>query len=205
MQIKNQFEVPLPPAEAWSLLMNVPVTASCFPGAELTETIDADNYKGRVSVKLGPVKMAFSGKLRVNNRDDARRSAAVKATWTETKGRGNAITVTRFSLREQGAGTLVVVESELQLAGQVAQYGRGAGMISEISAQLISKFAENLRAHIQPPRAVASETNRKQPTQRQPEADQPRAEQPRAEPQNEISVLALLWRALVSRIKRLFS
>jgi len=200
MQIKNEFEVPLPPAEAWSLLMNVPVTASCFPGAELTETIDADNYKGRVAVKLGPVKMAFSGKLRVHNRDDARRSAAVKATWTETKGRGNAVTVTRFSLREQGSGTLVVVESELQLAGQVAQYGRGAGMISEISAQLISKFAENLRAHIHPVSSVATEAKPEQP-----KPEQPKAGQLKPVPQKEISVIALLWRALIQRFKRIFS
>ena len=36
--------------------------------------------------------------------------------------------------------------SDLQLAGQVAQYGRGVGMISAISAQLIATFADNLRA-----------------------------------------------------------
>lgn len=193
MQIKNQFEVPLPPGEAWALLMNVPVTASCFPGAELTETIDAENYRGRVAVKLGPVKMAFTGKLRVDNRDDSRRSAAVKATWTETKGRGNAVTVTRFSLREQGGGTLVAVETDLQLAGQVAQYGRGAGMISEISAQLISKFSENLRAHIQPASPPRNEAKPQQPVP------------PPSPPQKEISVIALLWKALVDRIKRLFT
>jgi hypothetical protein len=46
MQIQNQFEIPMPPAAAWPLLMDVPLTASCFPGAELTATIDADRYKG---------------------------------------------------------------------------------------------------------------------------------------------------------------
>ncbi|HSQ02626.1 MAG TPA: SRPBCC family protein [Burkholderiales bacterium] len=200
MHIKNEFEVPLPPAEAWSLLMNVPVAASCFPGAELNETIDANNYKGRVAVKLGPVKMAFSGKLRLDNRDDARRSASVKATWTETKGRGNAVTVTRFSLRDQGSGTLVVVESDLQLAGQVAQYGRGAGMISELSAQLIAKFANNLRAHIQ---AASAPQSIVQPAAAAPREIPP--ERPAAPPAKEISVIELLWKALVDRFKRLFS
>lgn len=149
MQIENHFDIPTAPASAWPILMNVPETAACFPGAGMIEPISADQYKGRVTVKLGPLTMVFSGALHIENRDDAGYSATIKANWTETKGRGNAITVTRFTLQEQGDGTRVTLHSELQLAGQVAQYGRGAGMISAISAQLISTFAENLRARIQ--------------------------------------------------------
>jgi len=190
MQIQNQFEVPMPPSAAWSLLMNIPVTASCFPGAELIETIAADRFRGRVTVKLGPLKMVFLGNLHIESRDDTRRSATVKATWTETKGRGNAVTVTRFAMREHGSGTLVVVGSDVQLAGQVAQYGRGAGMISEVSAQLISKFAENLRANIHAVSPTPSEAH---------------AEDPIPTSQKEISVLDLLWKVLVKRLRRIFT
>ena len=129
--------------------MNVAQTAACFPGASMIEQISADHYKGRVTVKLGPLTMVFSGNLRIEDRDDATHSATIKANWTETKGRGNANTVTRFAMREQDGGTRVSLHSDLQLAGQVEQYGRGVGMISAISAQLISTFAENLRARIQ--------------------------------------------------------
>lgn len=148
MRIENYFEIPLPPAAAWPILMDVPQTAACFPGASGIEPIGADQYKGRVTVKLGPLTMIFSGNLRLEARDDAAHSAVIKASWTEVKGRGNADTVTRFALHEQGAGTRVCLHSDLQLAGQVAQYGRGAGMISNISAQLIAAFAQNLHARI---------------------------------------------------------
>ena len=134
------------PADAWAFLMDVPSTVPCFPGAELVEKIDEDNYKGRVTVKLGPLTMVFNGKLRIEDRDDRARSAVVKAGWTEAKGRGNANTVTRFAMKEHESGTAVELDSDIQLAGQVAQYGRGAGMISDISSQLVAKFAENLRA-----------------------------------------------------------
>jgi carbon monoxide dehydrogenase subunit G len=190
MQVQNRFEVPLPPTQAWVVLMNIPSTVAAFPGAELVETVDEDNYKGRVTVKLGPLTMVFLGKLRIENRDAAARSATVKATWTEIKGRGNAITVTRFVMREHGSSTLVEVDSDIQLAGQVAQYGRGAGMISEISAQLISRFAENLRARIH---AVS------------PEADAAPTEQHAPPGHKELSVLGLLWSAALNRCKRLFN
>lgn len=190
MQIRNKFEVPIPPAAAWSLLMNIPETVPCFPGAELVETIAADRYKGRVTVKLGPITMVFTGNLQIENRDDVQRSGAVKASWTETRGRGNAVTVTRFTLGEHGGGTRVVLDSDLQLAGQVAQYGRGAGMIAEVSAQLIATFAENLRAHIHA---------------KSPAPDGPRAAEPARPSQTAISAIDLLWKALVARLKRIFS
>lgn len=170
--------------------MDIPAIVPCFPGAELVETVDADSYKGRVTVKLGPLTMVFAGNLRIETRDEARRSATVKATWTEARGRGNAITVTRFVMREHEGGTVVDVDSDVQLAGQVAQYGRGAGMISGVSEQLISRFAENLRAHIHALSATPGA---------------PRAGEQAALRQTKIPVLELLWKALVERLKRIIS
>ncbi len=189
MQIQNRFEVPIPPEAAWPLLMDISFTAPCFPGAELLEKIDADTYKGRVTVRLGPLMMVFAGNLHVENRNEAAHSATVRATWTETKGRGNAVAMTSFTMQERGSGTAVVVDSDVQLAGQVAQYGRGTGMIAELSAQLISKFAANLSAKI---RAVP------------PAQDELTAEKIAPPSQPEVSAFELLWKALVNRLRRIF-
>ena len=148
MQIDNHFDIPMAPAQAWPVLMNVAQTAACFPGTSMIETLADDQYRGKVTVKLGPLTMVFAGKLRIEARDDAALSATVKASWSETRGRGNADSVTRFALLPDGENTRVAVHTELQLAGQVAQYGRGTGMISAISAQLVADFARNLRATI---------------------------------------------------------
>ena len=138
----------MPSAEAWSFLMDIPATVPCFPGAELVERLDHDNYKGRVTVKLGPLAMVFNGRLRIEDRNDEAHSGTIKASWTEARGRGNANSVTRFTMNESEGGTRVELDTEVQLAGQVAQYGRGAGMIADISAQLVSRFADNLRVRI---------------------------------------------------------
>jgi uncharacterized protein len=148
VRIQNTFEVPMPPAEAWSFLMDIPASVPCFPGAELVEQLDDDNYKGRVTVKLGPLTMVFNGRLRIEGRNDESHSGSVKASWTEAKGRGNANTATRFTMNEHDRITRVELDTEVQLAGQVAQYGRGAGLIADMSAQLVSTFADNLRARI---------------------------------------------------------
>ncbi len=182
MQIQNHFDIPILPAAAWAILMNVPDTAACFPGVSHIESIGDDQYKGRVTVKLGPLTMVFAGNLRIEDRDDAAHGAVIKAAWNETKGRGNANTVTQFALSEQDGGTRVTLTSGLQLAGQVAQYGRGVGMISAISEQLIATFAQNLRARS---KAVDAGGNAS-------------AE---AQAATEISGLTLMAKALGSRLK----
>ena len=40
MEFDNSFEVPLPPAEAWKVLLDIKGVAPCMPGAELTEVLD---------------------------------------------------------------------------------------------------------------------------------------------------------------------
>lgn len=149
MQIDNTFVIPLPPEAAWAILMNVAETAACFPGASEIEASAPDQYRGKVTVKLGPAAMIFAGSLTLEDRDDGAMSARVKANWKETKGRGNAVTGTRFALRPEESGTRVTMQTDLQLAGQVAQYGRGTGMIAELSAVMISKFADNLRLRLE--------------------------------------------------------
>lgn len=148
MQIDNTFVIPLPPEAAWAILMNVAETAACFPGASEIELSAPDQYRGKVTVKLGPAAMIFAGVLLLEDRDDGAMSARVKANWKETKGRGNAVTNTRFALQPEAGGTRVAMQTDIQLAGQIAQYGRGTGMIADLSAVMISKFADNLHLRL---------------------------------------------------------
>ena len=190
MQIQNKFEVPMPAAQAWSLLMNLPSTVPCFPGAELTDQLDADNYKGRVMVTLGSALMVFNGKLHIEDRDEAGQSGRVAGTWSESKGRGSAVTVTRFSMTPVGERTEVEVKTDVQLTGQVAQHGRGAGVIAAISEELMSQFAGNLRAVIVA-RGLATASALAEEFRPPPDESY----------QPEVSGIKLLGRTLLNRIK----
>jgi uncharacterized protein len=148
MQLENRFEVPLPAPAAWSFLMDVASTVQCFPGAQLLGQVDEDRYKGYVTLKLGPFTMVFLGDVRLERHDPITRSGMVTATWSETRGLGGAMTVTRFSMQDRGDVTAVWLHTDVQLASDVARYGLGARMVSEISRQLVACFAENVRARI---------------------------------------------------------
>src|SRR5579872_7022321 len=148
MEFDNAFDVPLPPDQTWAVLMDIPRIAPCMPGAELTEVVDARNYKGKISVRLGPVALAFAGRVEIDAIDEANRSAKVKAQGSDAKGRGAANATASFRIEPAGAGSKVLIHTDLMLSGAVAQYGRGVGMIQATAAQIIDQFAGNLRTQL---------------------------------------------------------
>ena len=148
MEFDNAFEVPLPPEQAWPVLMDIQRIAPCMPGAQLTEVVDKTTYKGNIGVRLGPVALTFAGLVKFEEIDDANRTARVKAQGTDAKGRGGANAAASFRLEPTAAGSKVLVHTDLTLSGAVAQYGRGVGMIQATAAQLMKQFAENLRKQI---------------------------------------------------------
>jgi len=90
MQFQNMFTVPLPPDEAWRVLMDVERITPCMPGAELTEVVDKTNFKGRITVRLGPVALTFAGTVKLEDLDEAAHTARIKAQGSDSKGRGGA-------------------------------------------------------------------------------------------------------------------
>lgn len=148
MRFSNTFDVPLPTDQAWAVLMDIPAIAPCMPGAELTGKVDDRTYKGKVSVRLGPVALTFAGTAAFQEIDEQARSAKVKAQGTDSKGRGGANALIEFRLEPQPGGSKVIIDTDLNLSGSVAQYGRGAGMIQSVAAQLIGQFAQALEAQI---------------------------------------------------------
>src|SRR5499426_3696467 len=145
MEFENSFEVPLPPAQAWKVLLDIERIAPCMPGAELTEIVDKNTYKGRIGVRLGPVALTFAGIVKFEEIDDANHTARVSAQGTDAKGRGGANATSEFRLEPAGSGSKVLVHSNLTLSGSVAQYGRGVGIIQATATQIMNQFAARLR------------------------------------------------------------
>jgi carbon monoxide dehydrogenase subunit G len=148
MEFDNSFEVPLPPAEAWKVLLDIKRIAPCMPGAELTEVLDQNTYKGQIGVRLGPVALTFAGLVKFENIDAATYTAGVTAQGTDAKGRGGANARSVFRLEPAAGGSKVLVHTDLALSGAVAQYGRGVGIIQATAAQLMNQFATRLKDNL---------------------------------------------------------
>jgi uncharacterized protein len=150
MLIKNEFEVAEPVEKVWQFFDNIPQVAACLPGAELTEDLGDDRYKGKVAVRMGPVRLQFAGTADITERDEAARRVVVHASGADEKGRGQASMVVTATLTPggpQNRGTKVGVTQDLQLSGAAAQYGRG--MITDVTAVLMRDFSANMQDRIE--------------------------------------------------------
>jgi uncharacterized protein len=146
MRIDNEFEVPAPVDQVWLYLLDVPRMAPCLPGAELTEVVDDNTYKGRVVTKLGPVSMQFSGTAHIVSKDESAHKVVLNAEGAEEKGKGQASMAVTATLVRAGAGTKVFVSQDVEIAGAAAQFGRG--MVADVAAVLMKSFAQNVAEDI---------------------------------------------------------
>jgi carbon monoxide dehydrogenase subunit G len=147
MLIKNEFEVAEPVEKVWQFFENIPQVATCLPGAELTDDLGEEKYKGKVAIRMGPVRMQFAGTADITERDEAAKRVVVHAAGADERGRGQAAMIVTATLTRAGRGTKVAVAQDLQLSGAAAQYGRG--MISDVSSVLMRDFAANMQDRIQ--------------------------------------------------------
>ena len=226
MEFDNSFEVPLPPAEAWKVLLDIERIAPCMPGAELTEVLGNNTYKGKIGVRLGPVALTFAGIVKFDEIDNVKHSAKVSAQGTDAKGRGGANASSVFSLEPVGSGSKVLVHTNLTLSGAVAQYGRGVGIIQATATQIMNQFAKCLKdklgqerpAEVAPAAAaatVASATpimpsspsivpaSAATPVAPSPPPPRPRPSPEAAKPISGFSLMAkVLWASIVGLFKR---
>jgi carbon monoxide dehydrogenase subunit G len=218
MEFDNSFDVPLSPAQAWAVLMDIRRIAPCMPGAALTEIVDAQNFRGKIAVRLGPVALAFAGRVQFEDIDEANHSARVKAQGADDKGRGSANATATFRIEPADIGSRVFIHTDLMLSGAVAQYGRGVGMIQATAAQIIGQFASKLRAQLErqpaaatpdvpsppivPERVAAPPDDAPRPASARPSPPPEMPPLPAAKP---ISGLTLLTRVIWQQVRALFS
>ena len=159
MKIENEFMVAQPPDRAFETLFDVPLVASCVPGAELLDGIAPPVFRGRISVKLVPVAMRFGGTVTVVQRDPATRTGRLQAKGDDDKGRGSAHATTLFRIEAVPSGSRVLLTTELTLSGLAAQYGRASGVVRVLANEVVNAFATNLRRRLEagPDQAAAAQ------------------------------------------------
>lgn len=157
MKIENEFTVSVPVERAWEVLTDLEGIAPCMPGAQLTG-VEGETYSGKLRVKVGPVISDFAGTATFTSRDETAHRAVIDAKGRDTRGAGNASASITASLRPDGDRTVVSVETDLRIAGKLAQFGNR--MIAQVSEKLLGQFVDCLESKlaVEPSTAAAAES-----------------------------------------------
>jgi len=196
MQLENSFGVGAPPDKVFAYLIDVNKVVGCVPGAELSEVVDPTTFKGKVKIKVGPITVAYSGTAKIVDRNDSQHTATLEAEGRETTGPGSARAKALMSVEADGAGSTVKIVTDYNVAGRVAQFGRG--VMEDVSRRIVNDMAACIKANVEAAEpaagggpgasaAAASGSNPAQPVTAKP-----------------VNALTLFFKVLWAGIKRAF-
>ncbi len=135
--------------------MDIAKVVPCMPGAELTETIDEEHWKGKMKIKLGPVSLVFAGKVEMQERNEEARRVVLEASAMEQRGKGAASAKVTSSMESFDGGTRVHVAQDIKVSGQAAQFSRG--MMEDVATKIVHQFADCLKAQMEAEGIVATD------------------------------------------------
>jgi carbon monoxide dehydrogenase subunit G len=145
MELEHSFVIPVPPEQAWGVLLDVEKVAPCMPGATV-DSVDGDDVKGRMKIKVGPVALTYAGTAKFTEKDEQAWKVVLEASGKETRGSGTAAATITSTLSDEAGQTRVVVHTTMTVTGRPAQFGRG--VMAEVGGRVIEKFATNLAAQL---------------------------------------------------------
>ena len=195
MKITKQFSLAYPRDAVWKAMGDVYQVAECLPGASIVEDLGDNRYKGKFSVKVGPMAAAFAGEVGIERKpEDWTAVVTGKGADARSGSRASGSMIYALAARE-AAQTDVDVVCEINLAGALAQFGKGA-VIQEIANRITAEFVRNFEAK------VAASVTRETP---QPQIHRQENEpQPASRAAESLDVGNLFWTMLKERIVAFF-
>src|SRR3712207_6181060 len=151
MRIHNEISLHAPADELFAFLSDVERVGPCVPGASI-EGRDGEDYAGSMKVKVGPINATYQGKLRFVELDKEARRAVMRARAEEVNGQGNADASITTEVEDAGDESVIRMDTDLQMRGNVAQFGRGA--MEKISQRMFEEFARNIEGRFEDRKSV---------------------------------------------------
>ena len=145
MNLTTSFTVQLPIDEAWVVLQDIGRVAGWFPGAKL-QSVEDDEFKGTVRIKLGPILVDYRGSARFVERDEQAYRVVLEASGREQRGTGTAKVTAVTQLTSSGSGTDVDVSMDVDITGRPAQLGQG--LMQEVTQRLVGEFSSRMEADL---------------------------------------------------------
>jgi carbon-monoxide dehydrogenase small subunit len=127
------------PAEVARVFNDIRLLARCLPGAELTDELGDDWYRGRARIALGPVRLSFDGMAHVLEQRDDR--LVLKGQGKDTGG-GSAQAEIVMSATPSGTGVSLHAEARVFLTGRIASFGRS--LAGDVSRRMFEDFARSM-------------------------------------------------------------
>lgn len=159
VKLDKRYLISASPEQAWAVLSDIRATATCMPGAAITEQVDDTHFKGTVKSKVGPATMQFGGEIEVLGIDAGARSMRMLGKGSDKGGSSASMELAAHVEAGEAPGTAVLVgQATIIVSGKLAQFG--SRLLVPVSDALLAQFAGNFNTAAQavpaPAASVAS-------------------------------------------------
>lgn len=156
MHLSHSVHVDRPAAAVFAALRDVDRATRCLPGARQVAGA-ADGVTGAFDVRVGRLRLAYSGRVRLLSVDEAGRCLTVRARGREQHGNGDADAYVTTRVRADDGGAVLDVDADLDVRGRAAVFGQGT--LGGVGTGIVTGFAEALVQDLSP----AAEPVREEP------------------------------------------
>ena len=147
MKMNESQRIAAPRATVWAALNDPEVLRACIPGCDSLEMTSPTEMTARVTLKIGPVKATFGGKVTLSDLDppNGYRISGEGSGGVAGFAKGGAV----VRLEDDGAdATILSYEVDVQVGGKIAQLG--ARLIDSTAKRLAGEFFDNFAAAVAP-------------------------------------------------------
>jgi carbon monoxide dehydrogenase subunit G len=146
MKFEHKATIAAPIDQVWKFLLDVPSVATCAPGVDSVEALGDDKYRGTLKVQVGPIKLALQGDVSIVSKDEAARTATMRADAADRRAGGAVKAVLNMALAEVPGGTELRMETDAQIMGRIGEFGQP--IIRKKAEQTMNEFSANLQKAI---------------------------------------------------------
>jgi carbon monoxide dehydrogenase subunit G len=146
MTMSGEYLLPAAREVVWQKLNDPAVLKECIPGCEELQKVSDTEFQAVATVKIGPVKAKFKGKVTLSDLDppNGYRISGQGEGGVAGFAKGGAV----VKLVPKDGGTLLHYEVEAQIGGKLAQLGQRLinGAAKKLADEFFQKFAATVAA-----------------------------------------------------------
>ncbi len=141
MTMTGEVQLPASREKVWDKLNDPEVLKQCVPGCEQLELIGDNEFQAVATVKVGPVKARWKGKIKLSDFDppNSYRISGEGEGGVAGFAKGGAV----VSLADKDGGTLLSYNVEAQIGGKLAQLGQR--LINSAAKKTADDFFERFK------------------------------------------------------------
>jgi hypothetical protein len=141
MTMTGEVQLPASREKVWDKLNDPEILKQCVPGCEQLDRIGDNEFQAVATVKVGPVKARWKGKIKLSDFDPP---TSYRITGEGEGGvAGFAKGGATVSLADKDGGTLLSYNVEAQIGGKLAQLGQR--LINSAAKKTADDFFERFK------------------------------------------------------------